>query len=260
MTSLCSLLQSNHSKFGNNYENFLTLKSGFPVLNAKNTWVLVPNFNAYFHWRADYLNFLAEKIVKEGPEIAKLPNIQKLITQFNITWLEARLKHQVKYEPDVKEILFNSKIPKYEWLSNFFQTLIYSEKPIAGIFPRVESAYKAYKDFLVNKDKQSVQKIANMTDVIKLKKLKADVPKSKTLPLMRQLIYLKFNQNPILQNKLVATAPASLIEQTDNMFWGQGPSHTVEKGENKLGKILMDERAFIIKEIRKTISSPTEKI
>ncbi|MGL4348177.1 MAG: NADAR domain-containing protein [Chlamydiales bacterium] len=77
---------------------------------------------------------------------------------------------------------------------------------------------------------------------------------------MLQIIYLKFSQNPTLKDKLVATAPATLIEQTDNMFWGEGPSHTVEKGENKLGKILMDERAFIIEESRRTNSLPAEKI
>lgn len=247
MMSLCNLLESNHSKFGNNYENFLTLKTGFPILNTKNSWILVPNFRAYFPSKADYLNFLSGKIIEEGPEIAKLPNIEELIRIFNINWVEARLKNKVIYEHD-SEIRFNSKIPKYEWLSNFFQTLIYSEKPVPGIFFRVESAYKAYKDFLVNNDKQSIHKIAKMTDVIKLKKLKADLPKTKTVPLMRQLIYLKFNQNPTLKDKLVATSPATLIEQTDNMFWGEGPNQMVEKGENKLGKILMDEREFIIKQ------------
>lgn len=64
--------------------------------------------------------------------------------------------------------------------------------------------------------------------------------------LMHQIVYAKFNQNSIYQNKLLRTGDATLIEGNwwhDNI-WGdcKCPKCSAFKGKNWLGKILMQVR------------------
>lgn len=58
---------------------------------------------------------------------------------------------------------------------------------------------------------------------------------------MRRVVYSKFSQNHFLLEKLLSTGDAFLIEGNDwgDTYWGQVDG----KGENNLGKILMETRA-----------------
>ncbi len=56
---------------------------------------------------------------------------------------------------------------------------------------------------------------------------------------MHEIVYNKFNNNSFLKTSLLATGDAILLETAPNDYWGIGLSG---KGQNKLGKILMQVR------------------
>jgi ribA/ribD-fused uncharacterized protein len=56
---------------------------------------------------------------------------------------------------------------------------------------------------------------------------------------MRDVLYAKFAQNLELAKQLIETKPAELVENSSNSFWGIGKN---EKGQNMLGKLLMELR------------------
>lgn len=60
--------------------------------------------------------------------------------------------------------------------------------------------------------------------------------------IMREIVTLKFVQNPEIKVKLIATELEELVEGNtwNDTFWGQCP---VGNGENNLGKVLMEVRA-----------------
>lgn len=241
--SLVSFLKDNQKKFGGEYEEFLTAKGGFPVVSKEGKWNIkksIPKGK-----QVDYFASLAEKIVEEGDQIAKLPNSEKLVKRFNIEWMKIRGEKTVLEKHSVTEIWFNYKSEDYYWLSNLFQTLIYSEKPFPQIFIGAESGFKAYKAFIAGKDKETTSSIAKATDPKKVKKIKVHVSTEKAVALMKHLIKCKFSQNPLLAQRLAATEPLQLVEHTDHPFWGDGSSSGAKDkgtGKNKLGQILMTER------------------
>jgi ribA/ribD-fused uncharacterized protein len=58
--------------------------------------------------------------------------------------------------------------------------------------------------------------------------------------IMYTVLMLKFQYNPILMEKLLATGEEELVEDSPkDWYWGWGADHT---GENMLGKILMEVR------------------
>jgi predicted NAD-dependent protein-ADP-ribosyltransferase YbiA (DUF1768 family) len=58
--------------------------------------------------------------------------------------------------------------------------------------------------------------------------------------IMLEALRAKFSQNPDLRSKLLATAPASLVEHTKNdRYWADGGDGT---GRNRLGELLMQVR------------------
>ena len=58
---------------------------------------------------------------------------------------------------------------------------------------------------------------------------------------MRKALRAKFEQHPELRALLLATAPAKLVEHTENdAYWGDGGNG---KGKNRLGYLLMELRA-----------------
>ena len=65
---------------------------------------------------------------------------------------------------------------------------------------------------------------------------------------MRSILYAKFTYNPDLGEKLIATGDIPLVEENDwgDTFWGMCDG----KGENELGKALMDLRSFLVMHIR----------
>lgn len=64
------------------------------------------------------------------------------------------------------------------------------------------------------------------------------------VPIMHQIILDKFTRNPELRTKLLATGDKELIEGNHwgDTFWGMIYSQGTLRGENHLGKILMEVR------------------
>jgi ribA/ribD-fused uncharacterized protein len=61
-------------------------------------------------------------------------------------------------------------------------------------------------------------------------------------PSMRMAIFAKFDQNPALKEKIVATYPSPLIfADANDSFWGYGRT---KMGQNKLGSLLMNYRSM----------------
>ena len=66
---------------------------------------------------------------------------------------------------------------------------------------------------------------------------------SRNLGIMKELIKAKFQQNPELKQKLLATGEKPIRFFTTSPFWGSfaDKDHT-KPGQNKLGEILMEVR------------------
>jgi ribA/ribD-fused uncharacterized protein len=64
------------------------------------------------------------------------------------------------------------------------------------------------------------------------------------VPKMRDSVMVKFAANPDIREELLATGEEELIEgnDRDDTFWGISPISGEPKGENMLGKILMEAR------------------
>jgi predicted NAD-dependent protein-ADP-ribosyltransferase YbiA (DUF1768 family) len=60
-----------------------------------------------------------------------------------------------------------------------------------------------------------------------------------TVGAMTKVMLAKFQQNPVLQRRLLATGSAYLVEDSVDDFWGNGKDY---KGQNKMGDVLMDVR------------------
>ena len=69
---------------------------------------------------------------------------------------------------------------------------------------------------------------------------------------MRNILYYKFSQNPILRDKLLSTRDADIYEASPyDKIWGIGSTDVNDiKGKNLLGKALMDVRATLKWEAR----------
>lgn len=248
---LYNFLTENLSKLGHNYENFLESRGGFPSINAKKCWTLSKTIPPHYNRaKADYFDFLANQIINEAERFIMLPEIEKFIIKFNAKWMEVRtpskkLEGRLESLSIREEIWFNSKNENYSWLSNLFETLVFSSKPVPGIFSGVESAYKTYKAILAGEDVETVLRISRIINQKAAQKINVELPDELKVPLMCHLIHCKFLQNQILANNLQATAPRQLIEHTDHVFWGDGSSTSSAEtgnGLNMLGKILMSQR------------------
>lgn len=63
---------------------------------------------------------------------------------------------------------------------------------------------------------------------------------------MKEVLILKFTQNKECRNLLLSTGDSILEEASPyDMFWGTGKN---KKGENHLGKLLMETREFLMEE------------
>jgi N-glycosidase YbiA len=136
---------------------------------------------------------------------------------------------------------------EYRWLSNFWLAPIeIGEWDI--VFPSVEHAYQAAKHRLDQPwahRQQALREIAEMPTPGMAKRagrlidVRPDWPYAK-LPIMRKLIRKKFEMHHYLEQKLVATGNAELIEGNTwgDTYWGVCRG----RGENHLGKLLMEQR------------------
>ncbi len=252
-TTLCSLLVQYEDKYQNDYSYFLDSQTGYPIISSKG-WTFAKDYKTSlsmngerlkFKNRNAYFLFLAHALLREGNEITdEVADVKKLVGRFNKEWTLAQKGKSISFvdENDLK-IFFNSKHQTYDWLSNFFFSLIYCEDRKA-IFGCVETAYKAYMAASI--DDKAFQTLTQSLDPNKAKKIRTptgELSKQTKLKIMASLIHLKFTQNELLQNWLLQTNQ-ELIEHTDNTFWGDGSNDSFEKGqgENHLGQILMHER------------------
>ncbi len=130
---------------------------------------------------------------------------------------------------------------EYRWLSNFHLSPV---RLFLRDFPSVEHAYQAGKS-ASPRDWDEMLKMKTCSQAKELGQrliLREDWEDIK-VGLMTYLVRKKFKTDPILEQKLLDTKEAVLIEGNDwnDIFWGMCNGY----GENNLGKILMRVRAEI---------------
>ncbi len=129
---------------------------------------------------------------------------------------------------------------EYDFLSNFYVVDIEYD---GIVYPSVEHAFQAAKTL----DDDERLKISLLDTPTKAKragrkvKLRSDWEEVK-LDIMKELIVIKF-KDPVLKEKLLSTGNATLIEGNTwrDYYWGECRG----KGQNHLGKILMEVREMI---------------
>lgn len=138
--------------------------------------------------------------------------------------------------------IINSFSGKYRFLSNFYPSPFPFGEQDA---PSVEHAYQASKTDLISEQTAilncpSAARAKKLGQMVTLRKDWTDEMKVLT---MRSLVLDKFLYNDNLANDLLDTGDALLVEGNtwDDTFWGVCDG----KGENWLGKILMDARTEI---------------
>ena len=130
---------------------------------------------------------------------------------------------------------------EYRFLSNFYSVIIEMD---GKSYPSVEHAYQAAKT--TDKDQRTIfasnitaGRAKRMGSKLNLRSDWNDVK----INIMKSLIFYKFSKHLNLQKLLLDTGTAHLVEGNGwgDTFWGVCKG----KGENHLGKILMDVR-FIL--------------
>lgn len=141
--------------------------------------------------------------------------------------------------------MINNFKKEYFFLSNFYPSTVKYE----GLeYANVEAAFQAAKT-TNQKERIAFAKENNPSIVKKMGRnilLRADWENVKE-DIMYQLVYEKFSSHPELKKKLLETGSEDLVEGNywhDNI-WGNCscPKCITRKGENRLGKILMQVRA-----------------
>jgi len=139
-------------------------------------------------------------------------------------------------------IKFYKSVPPYGYLNNFDTNPVY-------VFDRewdsVEHAYQAQKT-LIQEERDAIhaaktpREARNLGQIASMRSDWNDIKYS----VMKECVLAKFTQHQDLQNQLLSTGDEYLIEDSPiDWYWGCGSDG---KGENNLGKILMEVR----KEIR----------
>lgn len=157
-------------------------------------------------------------------------------------------EHPIMNADERQVILFSSKSKNYSFLSNFY----ISEMTIDGrLYNHVEGYYQSRKFVGINNS--AVEHIRNITSPMACKKIGGSYPMTEDRKrqwdngvkdtVMRQAVYTKFITNSELSKRLIETEDNVLIENNHNdTYWGGGRDG---KGENKLGRILMDVRDLL---------------
>jgi ribA/ribD-fused uncharacterized protein len=115
-------------------------------------------------------------------------------------------------------------------------------------WPTVEHYYQASKFPTLPEFQEQIRLMPSATAAMKAgktkdpsKPIRADW-KEQREPSMRKAIFAKFDQNPALKEKIVATYPSPLIfADANDSFWGYGRT---KMGQNKLGSLLMNYRSM----------------
>ena len=157
-------------------------------------------------------------------------------------------EHPIMSGDEREKILFSSRSKYYSFLSNFY----YSEFTIDGkVYNHVEGYYQSRK--FIGIDDTAAKHIRSIVSPMACKKAgnsyimskdrKEEWEKGVRIIVMRQAVYTKFITNSELSKKLLDTQDILLIENSPNdSYWGGGKDG---KGENELGKILMEVRQLL---------------
>ena len=127
---------------------------------------------------------------------------------------------------------------EYEFLSNFYEVPVHYEY----LYGSAEAAYQAQKcikfDDLYKFTKYRPSQARKMGGQIEVRPDWDEVK----VPLMRDIVFAKFIQNPELSERLIATGDSKIIEENNwhDTFWGVDAK--TGEGQNYLGKILMETR------------------
>ncbi len=123
---------------------------------------------------------------------------------------------------------------EYFFLSNFYEADV---KYNGIIFPHNEAAFQAQKS-----SDEKIQRIFTKLSPTQAKRLGKNIYMRRDWNdikdnIMYEICYNKFSQNELLKEKLINTGDALLIEGNTwhDTYWGMCNN----KGQNKLGKILM---------------------
>lgn len=133
---------------------------------------------------------------------------------------------------------------EYDFLSNFYPaSFVYNNI----LWPNSEAAYQAMKSL----DPTVHLEFAKYTSPGQAKRAGRTIElrpnwDNVKRDIMLDIVYLKFKQNPELQERLLATKRAHLEEGNTwkDTYWGVCPPY-LGKGENHLGKILMEVRMML---------------
>jgi len=143
----------------------------------------------------------------------------------------------------------------YDFLSNFYlSTVSYESK----LYPTIEHAYQAAKT-IDDGIREIIKKAKTPAEAKKLGQsisVRNDWAIIK-IDIMRQLVKDKFS-NPFLAHRLIETGEAQLTlnNKWNDKFWGVCRN----EGENWLGRILMDVRDELRKEMSDTIDIQRHQI
>lgn len=145
---------------------------------------------------------------------------------------------------------------EHSYLSNFHNSPIVEN---GTVFQSAEHMYQAYKCRAAG-ELNRMKRVIDAPSPLEAKTLADSVQESPEWKngregVMIRVVGLKFDQNPLLADKLIKTGDAGLHEATHNLYYGIGAHlHSREikeksyKGENRLGLILAEKRASLIAE------------
>ena len=192
-----------------------------------------------------------EKLVSDltRTSFENVVNPERLVARINT------FAHKAPKFPSSKRILFKSRCEAFGFLSNFFPSLIFEN---AKVFRSSEHLYQWRVVISLTNNEDTANHYGNIRDLEALQARKyshtvqgssgEEVDSNTKLEIMRDVALQKFTQNPPLRDGLIATLPATLVENTESDFWG---------GENNhMGNILETVRSsfFTPQEDRKTSS------
>lgn len=146
----------------------------------------------------------------------------------------------ISEDPDMPQEPIKKFMGKNRFLSNFWPGEVVYEK---HRYPSVEHAYQAAKtlDKAAQRAIRFAEKPGQAKKLGKKVEMRPDWDQIK-LQVMEDLTRQKYNRNPELKAKLLATGDADLQEGNtwNDTFWGINVK--TGEGENNLGKILMKVR------------------
>ena len=197
---------------------------------------------------AEFFQQLAADISAEN--LTDITDPDALIKRINEVWHQ-RARFKSGPNSDDGTIDFSSRIEGYNFLSNFFPTLIVMD---GRVFTSAEHLYQTLvaDELVPGVDHRDQTQGFPAMDVKNYGRqiqeawaAAATGPEKKAfvdrkLKIMPIVVSRKFDLNPVLREALLATHPHSLVEATDSMLWGRGRDGT---GQNHLGHILERHRS-----------------